>query len=425
MTQALINSTDIIQNSGFLDTAVNSSVAVTSEVAADKTAVSEFGEIFDKTLLLQQDTTAESDIIPVDDRDMSIEVPDLYEIIVQAIEEVSVEKSLDLTLAKDIAATINSIKLSSDTESEVIPEQDTGDEFLPGENREYNIRPDVKADNDDKMVRDKDDTPVFEQILTFVNNTNDSVQNKNVTVENTVNSEKFSQDNTSQIVYKEKDYELRDTQERSDNNEQELDKDMLDSLHIESISAEAENYEGESMANQDSPEEFGVKVMLNHSLDKTEAAFSKIVAQESAKPVNITPEKVIEQITKHMDALKNNSGVKIVLNPESLGKLNLQILTTKDGLSAQFTVTSNEARDLLMKGLDGLKETLLTQGIGVDNISVKVTEAEESSYNQDWTDKENSEGGHREQQKQNREEKEKGLFEKTIAESLNKENGKV
>lgn len=395
MTQALLHNTDIIKNSEFaIETQPQKAKASTSSESLDKktdTISDNFDKILDNKVIRFQASIPQN----TKTRDNDEKESHLNEIIEQSLMEANVEKSLDLTLAKDIAETINSIKLSSDMESEVLPEQD------------------------------KDDTPVFEQILTFANNNNDPVQNKNVAVENGVNSEKSNFGDAAKIVYKEKDYELRDTHERSENAEQELDKDMLENLRIESISAETENYEGESMANQDSPEEFGVKVVLNHSLDKTESAFSKMVVQESAKPVNITSEKVIEQITKHMDALKNNSGVKIVLNPESLGKLNLQILTTKDGLSAQFTVTSNEARDLLMKGLDGLKETLLTQGIGVDNISVKVTEAEESSYQQDWTDQENSEGGRREQQKQNREEKEKGLFEKTIAESLNKENGKV
>ena len=102
----------------------------------------------------------------------------------------------------------------------------------------------------------------------------------------------------------------------------------------------------------------------------------------------------------------------------------MQIINTKEGLSAQFTVTTNEARDILMKGLDGLKESLLTQGVGVDNISVKISETEESSYNQDWTEQENS-GNKHQQSRQQREEKEKGLFEKIVAENLKNENGKV
>ena len=77
-----------------------------------------------------------------------------------------------------------------------------------------------------------------------------------------------------------------------------------------------------------------------------------------------------------------------------------------------------------MKGIDGLRENLLTQGVSVDNISVKVSEAEEP-YNPDWTEQQDSEGGNKEQARQNKEEKEKGLFEKTMTENLKKKNGNV
>ena len=114
----------------------------------------------------------------------------------------------------------------------------------------------------------------------------------------------------------------------------------------------------------------------------------------------------------------------MTLNPVTLGKVNLQILNTKDGLSAQFTVMTNDARELLMKGLDGLKEALLAQGVNVDNISIKVSDAKEP-YNPDWTEQENSENSNKEQHKQKQGEKEKGLFEKTIAKKLDEENGNL
>ena len=75
--------------------------------------------------------------------------------------------------------------------------------------------------------------------------------------------------------------------------------------------------------------------------------------------------------------------VKMVLNPESLGKVSIQLINTKEGLSAQFTVATQEARNLIMKGLDGLKDTLMSHGVSVDNVSVKINDAQESEYNAD------------------------------------------
>ena len=106
-------------------------------------------------------------------------------------------------------------------------------------------------------------------------------------------------------------------------------------------------------------------------------------------------------------------------------RLNIQLFASKEGLTAQFTVTTQEARDLLMKGLDGLKESLISQGIGVDNITVKVADSHKSEYNQDWTEQEGSRGGNKKQEQSNKEEKEKGLFEKTLAQTTEEENGNV
>ena len=78
-----------------------------------------------------------------------------------------------------------------------------------------------------------------------------------------------------------------------------------------------------------------------------------------------------------------------------------------------------------MKRLDGLKETLLAQGVGVDNISVKINETEETSGNSDWTEQEGSRGGNKENNEPDKKEKEKGLFEKTIAQSLKEDNTNI
>ena len=157
-------------------------------------------------------------------------------------------------------------------------------------------------------------------------------------------------------------------------------------------------------------------------LDKT--LESQNIQQGQMKSTEITPSKIIEQITKQMESLQNNSKVNIVLNPESLGKVTVQLLKTGEGLSAQFTVASQEVKDMLMKGLDGLKDTLLAQGVGVENVSVKLSDTQKSSYNPDWTEQEGSRGGNKEQGRSNKDEKHKNLFEQMLAQN-DEENGNV
>lgn len=281
---------------------------------------------------------------------------------------------------------------------------------------------------DDLKQNDNEETALvlIEECLAIIDNisvnNNKEISSNDESLTNQIDIEKESPEI---ILFKPKNYEEIETEEAENTIDKGID-DILSELNIESIEANSDSLNNETMTQQESPEELGLKVMLSNSVEKADVTFDKtITSATNVKPQNVTPEKIIEQITKHIDSLKGNSGIKMVLNPESLGKVNLQIINTKDGLSAQFTVTTNEARNLLMKGLDGLKETLITSGIGVDNLSIKLAETEESSYNPDWTEQGDSQNQGQNFSRQQREEKEKGLFEKTIAENMKNDNGKV
>ena len=167
--------------------------------------------------------------------------------------------------------------------------------------------------------------------------------------------------------------------------------------------------------------------MLHASADFAEFKLEAepVVSSLNPKPAaDVTSGKIIEQITRQMDKIFNGSKLNIVLNPESLGRVSLQIINTKEGLSAQFTVASQEARNLIMKGLDGLKETLVSHGVNVDSVSVKLNESQEAEYNADWTEQEGSRGGNKERGRSKGEEKERQKFEQMMAQQQD-ENGKV
>ncbi|MCQ2739304.1 MAG: flagellar hook-length control protein FliK [bacterium] len=203
--------------------------------------------------------------------------------------------------------------------------------------------------------------------------------------------------------------------------EQLLDEDILNELNVEFAESDTNSSNGNSQTQQ-SPEEYGIKALINKDTEVFDVKISNTnnSANASKSTTTMNTEKIIQQVMKHMESLSSGSKVSMVLNPEALGKVNIQLMNTKDGLTAQFTVTTNDARELLMKGVDGLKESLLSQGVGVDNISVKINESEKNSYNSDWTENDGSRGGNKNRQEQKREEKEKGLFEKTMNE-VNKE----
>ena len=411
MTQAVVNNFDILNNT-ICDTNSQKN-ANTDSAASNENSSENFNKILDKTIDKNSSTLGD---MKDSNGDMSDKVEIFKNVLIQATREVNMEKSLDLTLARDISEIIAQLKeavneeiLADDTnntEAEVLTESEIPDDT---NNSEIPVSADIQ--------------PVFEQLLNSITTAKTDSENpvsdtlakeENVDIE----KPKTSEPNIMPKISKE------ETVEIESDSAQKLDEDMLNELKVEILDSQTDSQTGEDMAQKESPEEVGIKVMLNHNDEKTNIQFDKQITLNTTKPTEVTPEKIIEQITKHMDSLKTSSKLTMTLNPETLGKINLQILNSKDGLSAQFTVMTNDARELLMKGLDGLKESLLAHGVNVDNISVKVSDTKEP-YNPDWTEQENSENSNKEQQRQKHEEKEKGLFEKTIAKNLDKENGNV
>lgn len=210
-----------------------------------------------------------------------------------------------------------------------------------------------------------------------------------------------------------------------------VDEDMLKELNVESAESELSgDSAGESdIMQQQTPEEQGVKAMLQGDVDFSVEMKQNLQSQttqmsgKTTTTTDVTPNKIIEQITKQMEGLQNGSKVNIVLNPESLGKVSIQLINTKEGLSAQFTVATQEARNLIMKGLDGLKDTLMSHGVSVDNVTVKLNETQESKYNADWTEQDGSRGGNKDQNP-HREQRDKDQFERMMS-FVEDENGKL
>lgn len=372
------------------------------------------------------------------------------DMLTQISEEANVETSLDLTLARDVNEIITqlkeavenaveSIKKASEEDAEETEDiEDIAGALLSVLNNNQNNNSDLETSTEDADSEILNSKVPFEQVLTFIDKSlnTETISTKDFNNETkTLDFEKveLTQDeivelteNTSEEITADKSIKENLNSEL----ESLLDEDVLRDLNIESIESEANSSHNGTLMQHQTPEEHSVRIMINEEIDafdlKLEMANnSQPIQNTNPKTVDVNPSRIIDQITKHLETLQNNSKVNIVLNPESLGKVNIQLLSTKEGLAAQFTVTTQEARDLLMKGLDGLKEALTSHGVGVDNVSVKVADSQKTEYKQDWTEQEGSRGGNKEQGHPNREEKEKGLFEKMMAQTTNKENGNV
>lgn len=364
--------------------------------------------------------------------------------------EKNIETSLDLTLARDINEIISQLKEAIDEtvdetedlveKTEVVEEITTEliseDEEAVIDDVIAEVVPEIEADADTQ----KNESPVYNVLVdaqllnkeltakTEKVDLSEEVKPLNDFAESSVDSEMFNHLNN---------LTADDTAKADESTQNEIeiniDEDVLKDLNIESISAEADTSEQNLLMNSQTPQEQGVKAMLQAEIETFDLNIDKAIKTNEAqqtqiqqpKVVDVNPSKILDQITKQMEALQNNSKVNIVLNPESLGKVSIQLIKTGEGLSAQFTVANQEVRDMLMKGLDGLRDSLMSHGVGVDNVSVKLNELQKSEYNADWTEQEDSRGGNKEQGRSNKDEKEKGLFERMMARTLEEENGNV
>lgn len=404
MVKALLNSINNIPNT----------TAQLNSAASDNVSKTDFEKLFDKQQSLASNDKRPEDNTKDDDEESSEKA-------------VSPNDTFAGSVAYDIRQLIAFLKsagddTSSNTEETEVQDID-GTETLDADEITKKLL-NLEEEDDDKKKDDgetevKSEPEVETQTYDLTNNNIDSfLEDFEVTTEE-VQSNSETQ-TTSKEVSKETEQSLEDI----------IDEDQLKELKIESIEAETSDSTGEDdiMQNQ-TPEEQGVKAMLQADADfaevKTDAKPAQTV-QNTTKPTSsseVTSNKIIEQITKQMEGMYNGSKVNMVLNPESLGKVSIQLINTKEGLSAQFTVATQEARNLIMKGLDGLKDTLMSHGVSVDNVSVKINDAQESEYNADWTEQEGSRGGNKEQGSQ-KEQRGKEQFEQMMS-FIENENGKV
>ena len=409
MTQALLNNLITNNQQSFSD-----------KLGAKDFTQSAFQNVLDKQTNLQTKANAVKDSIGKMKKTTENTFQKLQDKIQETYREVGSEAALELSLA------------------------DAGNVGTTGSATEA-----AEQDNDTEAVLQNLVQPLVEQIAEQVEQVEDTVKNvaekviENVseTLENELNVtingidldkvlEDFGFNNTDDLP-EIMPLKAENTEESEGKTLEELvDEDTLRELNIESVETDTSSGEEESsdlMQNQ-TAEEQGIKASLqqadaNFGELKTDSTQSNVSLQ-ATKPTgnsDVTPSKIIDQISKQMENMNTGSKVNIVLNPESLGKVSVQLINTKEGLSAQFTVATQDAKNLIMKGLDGLKDSLLAQGVNVDNVTVKLSETQESEYNADWTEQEGSRGGNKEQGSR-KGQKEKERFEEMMSFAQNEEN---
>lgn len=107
--------------------------------------------------------------------------------------------------------------------------------------------------------------------------------------------------------------------------------------------------------------------------DKT----STLANTAPAQTKNATNTDILNQITGKITLPQDgaSSKVNIILQPENLGKVTVEILQTKDGVAAKMIAETPQVKELLDKSIETLKNSIASQGVNVNNILVKVEES--------------------------------------------------
>ena len=208
--------------------------------------------------------------------------------------------------------------------------------------------------------------------------------------------------------------------EKSNDNIGTINQDLITELDAEVVSSSLSsgNSNNGSLLGQQNASDQIVKLSIVSSTSETnDSEFSHLVNQQisqsgvsksqmSAQPQplqELNKTDILNQINANLNTLKTTSGEKIemILQPANLGKVNIELQTAKGALSATIIAESQQVKELLEKNIDSLKNTLTSQGVNVNSVTVKVDESR-SAFNNAGFDQKQFENGQNNQQNQNK-----------------------
>lgn len=121
--------------------------------------------------------------------------------------------------------------------------------------------------------------------------------------------------------------------------------------------------------------------VVNHLVDaKVEATMSVEEKTQIAHQMQEIVEQVVEQMK--ITLTDDTSEISMQLHPESLGKVNLSVVTKDGHVTAQFVAENELARQALEGQIQRLRDSLGDQGLKVDEVEVSVSDFSFTQGNQ-------------------------------------------
>lgn len=127
---------------------------------------------------------------------------------------------------------------------------------------------------------------------------------------------------------------------------------------------------------------------INAFVERLSESFEN-VRQDQVVSDRVTMNSIVEQVVNHVRirVLPQTTSMELQLNPESLGRVNLNVTSNNGVATATLTVQNQVAKEALESQIAVLKENLESHGLKVDSVEVNVSEfgfknQEDSNNNQ-------------------------------------------
>lgn len=121
------------------------------------------------------------------------------------------------------------------------------------------------------------------------------------------------------------------------------------------------------------------------SSSEANAKYETAQARENTAPYNMKDVRDIERLVRTMQSSvnKGESKLTVVLTPENLGKLQIQLTETGGKITAKFLSDNEQSHKMIMAQGDLLKNQLSEKGIVVDNMEFAFNDAMNKGQNSD------------------------------------------
>ena len=305
-----------------------------------------------------EDDTSISDIL---------KISQLLEKLEKLAEELAkLQKSLEATNEEAI---LNYNAQSETTEIEINQETSIIDpltKYLQGKNQEQKLKTDYQEII--KMLGEDENLELY----TSDNETKEissSVENKLAKYLETNNH-----DNLKNVLDKIQANFYEDPELRA---ARELDTEILDELNLEDLSVTETNNETDGSSDFQQNETFSM-------IFSKDIKANNVKVKSIAKPVSI--DKLSETISKEVKSLKPNvkQEIRMVLNPENLGKMHLTMTREDNHIKISMFVRSDEAQTKIEQKINDIKQALNDKGFEstIDVQKTDTNNSNEANYNQ-------------------------------------------